>query len=32
MAARAAILAEGDAAKRSDIIFLEELPLFPIGG
>ena len=32
VAARAAILAEGDAAKRSDIIFLEELPLFPIGG
>ena len=26
--ARAAILAEGDAAKRDDIIFLEELPLF----
>ena len=26
--ARAAILAEGDAAKRSDILFLEELPLF----
>ena len=26
--ARAAILAEGDAAKREDIIFLEELPLF----
>ncbi len=25
---RAAILAEGDAAKRDDIIFLEELPLF----
>jgi adenine phosphoribosyltransferase len=25
---RAAILAEGDAAKRNDIIFLEELPLF----
>lgn len=25
---QAAILAEGDAAKRSDIIFLEELPLF----
>ncbi|MEE1299178.1 MAG: adenine phosphoribosyltransferase, partial [Acutalibacteraceae bacterium] len=23
-----AILAEGDAAKRDDIIFLEELPLF----
>ncbi len=29
--ARAAILAEGDAAKRDDIIFLEELPLFPVG-
>ena len=29
VAARAAILAEGDAAKRDDIIFLEELPLFP---
>ncbi|MEF2245301.1 MULTISPECIES: phosphoribosyltransferase family protein [unclassified Paenibacillus] len=27
--ARAAILAEGDAAKREDIIFLEALPLFP---
>lgn len=27
--ARAAILAEGDAAKREDILFLEELPLFP---
>lgn len=26
--AKAAILAEGDAAKRTDIIFLEELPLF----
>ena len=24
---KAAVLAEGDAAKRSDIIFLEELPL-----
>lgn len=30
IAAKAAILAEGDAAKRKDIIFLEELPLFPI--
>lgn len=30
--ARAAILAEGDAAKRDDIIFLEELPLFPVEG
>ncbi len=28
--AKAAILAEGDAAERSDIIFLEELPLFPL--
>lgn len=28
--ARAAILAEGDAAKRNDIIFLEERPLFPV--
>lgn len=28
--AKAAILAEGDAAKREDIIFLKELPLFPI--
>jgi len=28
--AKAAILAEGDAAKREDIMFLEELPLFPI--
>jgi len=27
--ARAAILAEGDAAKRTDILFLQELPLFP---
>lgn len=26
--AQAAVLAEGDAAKRTDIIFLEELPLF----
>lgn len=26
--AQAAILAEGDAAKRDDIVFLEELPLF----
>lgn len=30
VAAKAAILAEGDAAKREDIIFLEELPLFPL--
>ena len=28
--AKAAILAEGDAANRDDIIFLEKLPLFPI--
>lgn len=28
VAARMAILAEGDAAKRDDIIFLEKLPLF----
>lgn len=28
--ARAAILAEGDAAKRQDILFLEKLPLFPM--
>ena len=27
---KAAILAEGDAAKRDDIIFLEPLPVFPI--
>ena len=26
---RAAVLAEGDAAQRNDIIFLEPLPLFP---
>ena len=26
--AKAAVLAEGDAAKREDIVFLEELPLF----
>lgn len=30
VAAKAAILAEGDAAKRTDIIFLAELPLFPV--
>ena len=30
VAAKAAILAEGDAAKREDIIFLEPLPLFPL--
>ena len=29
--AKAAILAEGDAADRKDIIFLEKLPLFPLG-
>ncbi|MFV0496753.1 MAG: phosphoribosyltransferase family protein [Candidatus Fimivivens sp.] len=29
IAACAAVLAEGDAAKRDDIIFLEPLPLFP---
>ena len=28
--AKAAILAEGDAARREDIIFLEELTLFPV--
>lgn len=27
---KAAILAEGDAAERDDIIFLEKLPLFPL--
>lgn len=27
---RAAVLAEGDAAERDDIVFLEKLPLFPI--
>ncbi len=27
---KAAILAEGDAAERKDILFLEKLPLFPI--
>ena len=26
---RAAVLAEGDAADRKDIIFLEKLPVFP---
>lgn len=30
--AKAAILAEGDAAQRDDIIYLEELPLFPVEG
>lgn len=28
--AKAAILAEGDAARRDDIIYLERLPLFPV--
>ena len=28
--AKAAILAEGEAAQRDDIIFLQELPLFPL--
>ena len=28
IAAEAAVLAEGDAADRTDIIFLEKLPLF----
>lgn len=27
---KAAVLAEGDAAERKDIIFLEKLPLFPV--
>ena len=31
IAGRAAILAEGEAAKRKDIIFLEQLPVFPVG-
>jgi len=30
VAGKAAILAEGDAAKRSDIIFLEKIPVFPV--
>ncbi|WP_321169960.1 phosphoribosyltransferase family protein [Gottschalkia purinilytica] len=30
VSAKVAILAEGDAAERDDIIFLEKLPLFPI--
>ncbi|MBR1423247.1 MAG: adenine phosphoribosyltransferase [Ruminococcus sp.] len=29
IAAKAAVLAEGDAAERDDIVFLEKLPLFP---
>ena len=32
VAGRMAILAEGDAAKRDDIIYLEELPLFDADG
>ena len=28
IAAKAAVLAEGDAADRTDIVFLEKLPLF----
>ena len=28
-AGKVAVLAEGDAAKRDDIIFLEKLPVFP---
>ncbi len=28
--AKAAILAEGEASNRKDIIFLETLPLFPL--
>lgn len=30
VAGKAAILAEGDSADRSDIIFLEKLPVFPV--
>ncbi|NLK86649.1 MAG: adenine phosphoribosyltransferase [Clostridiaceae bacterium] len=30
IAGKAAILAEGDSAKRKDIIFLEQLPVFPV--
>ncbi|MCI1965996.1 MAG: adenine phosphoribosyltransferase [Oscillospiraceae bacterium] len=30
VAGKAAILAEGDSAKRSDIIYLEKLPVFPM--
>lgn len=30
LVAKAAILAEGDAANRNDIIFLEKLPVFPV--
>lgn len=32
VAGRAAVLAEGDAAKRSDLIYLEKLPLFDAEG
>lgn len=32
VAGRMAILAEGDAAKRDDILFLEKLPLFSVDG
>ena len=32
VAGRMAILAEGDAAKRDDILFLERLPLFSADG
>ncbi|HJA92148.1 MAG TPA: adenine phosphoribosyltransferase [Candidatus Eisenbergiella merdipullorum] len=31
IAGKASILAEGDAAKRKDIIYLEALPTFPVG-
>ena len=30
VAGKAAILAEGDAAKRKDIIYLESFPVFPV--
>lgn len=30
VAAKAAILAEGRAAERKDLIFLEKLPVFPV--
>ena len=30
VAAKCAVLAEGDAADRKDIVFLEKLPLFPV--
>ena len=32
VAGRMAILAEGDAQKRDDIIYLEKLPLFDVSG